>query len=70
MVEINNTTKYKIDSAKTKKIMTDFLRVYKKSDRDVSLGIIGAKKMLTLNSDYRGINKATDVLSFVGEEGD
>ena len=67
MVEINNTTAQKINLAKTKKIVDDFLRVYKKNNWEVSVAIVGAKRMQKLNDDYRGINKTTDVLSFVGD---
>jgi len=68
MVEINNTTKQKINLAKTKKIVEDFLRVYKRSASEVSIAIVGAGRMRRLNNDYRGIDKTTDVLSF-GTEG-
>ncbi|MEI6529750.1 MAG: rRNA maturation RNase YbeY [Candidatus Falkowbacteria bacterium] len=67
MVEINNTTGQKINLAKTKKIIEEFLRVYKKTKWEVSLAIVGAKRMRKLNNDYRGINKTTDVLSFSGD---
>ncbi len=64
MVEINNTTAQKINSKKIEKIVTDFLRVFKKSKFEVSLAIIGSVRMQSLNNDYRGVNKTTDVLSF------
>lgn len=67
MVEINNTTAQKINLAKTKKIVEEFLRVYKKTNWEVSIAIVGAKRMQKLNDDYRGINKTTDVLSFSGD---
>lgn len=67
MVEINNTTTQKINLAKTKKIIEEFLRVYKKTNWEVSIAIVGAKRMQKLNDDYRGINKTTDVLSFSGD---
>ena len=67
MVEINNTTAQKINLAKTKKIIEEFLRVYKKTNWEVSIAIVGAKRMQKLNDDYRGINKTTDVLSFSGD---
>ena len=67
MLEINNTTCQKISLAKTKKIVDAWLLVYKKSDWFVSLALIGAKRMKKLNKCYRGIDKATDVLSFPGD---
>lgn len=66
MIEINNTTSQKINSVKTRKLIEDFLRVYKKSAFEVSIAIIGASRMRRLNNDYRGIDKPTDVLSFSG----
>ncbi|MFZ4631740.1 MAG: rRNA maturation RNase YbeY [Patescibacteria group bacterium] len=67
MLEINNTTKQKINLAKTKKIVDSWLKANKKSSYTVSLALVGAKKIKRLNSDYRGIDKATDILSFVGD---
>ncbi len=66
MVEVNNTTKQKINNKKIEKIVMDFLNVYKKSKFEVSVAIIGSARMQSLNNDYRGINKTTDVLSFAG----
>ena len=66
MLEINNTTKQKINLKKTQSIAAEFLRVYKKADREVSLAIVADAKMKSLNFSYRGINKPTDVLSFLG----
>lgn len=67
MVEINNTTKQPINLVKTKKIVEEFLRVYKKTKFEVSIAVVGAKRIQNLNNDYRGINKTTDVLSFPSE---
>lgn len=39
-------------------------------DKELSVALIGDKKMAQLNRDYRGKNKPTDVLSFEGEGGD
>ena len=65
MLEINNTTKQKINLKKTAALAEDFLRVYKKAGGEVSLAIVGDARMRSLNYQYRGIDKATDVLSFV-----
>lgn len=70
MIEINNTTKQKINSAKIKKLVENFLMVYKKTGFEVSIAVIGAARMQKLNNDYRGINKPTDVLSFSGDKND
>jgi probable rRNA maturation factor len=49
--------------------MEQFLKVYKKSNCEVSLAIVSDAKIKRLNQDYRGINKVTDVLSFPGLTG-
>lgn len=67
MVEINNTTAQKINSRKTKEIIENFLSYYHKASWDVSMAIVGPKKIQKLNDDYRGINRPTDVLSFAGD---
>lgn len=64
MIEINNQTKLKIDLKKTAALADAFLRAYKKSAWSVSLALVGPTRMRHLNRDYRGIDQATDVLSF------
>lgn len=70
MVEINNTTKQKINAAKVKSLVEAFLATYKKSAFEVSVAVIGAARMQKLNKAYRGIDKPTDVLSFAGGRND
>jgi probable rRNA maturation factor len=67
MIEINNQTKLKIDLKKTAVLADAFLRAYKKGGRSVSLALVGPIRMRRLNNDYRGIDQATDVLSFPAE---
>ena len=64
MVAINNTTQKKINERKINTLVAEFLRVYKKSAWEVSIAVVGSARMRRLNNDYRGIDKATDVLSF------
>lgn len=64
MVEINNTTRKKINLKQTIALVEEFLRVYKKSDQTVSVALVGAKTMRRLNLANRGIDRSTDVLSF------
>ena len=68
MLEINNTTKQKINFKKTQELSAAFLRAYKKPGASVSLALVGDAKIKSLNRDYRGIDKATDVLSFPAEK--
>jgi probable rRNA maturation factor len=69
MIEINNTTKYKIDEKSIKKVAAEFLRRRRLSRKDVSIAFIGDKEMRRLNRRYRKKDKTTDVLSFA-EEGE
>jgi len=67
MLEINNTTAEKIDIKRLRLIAENFARRYKKKG-DVSLAIVGPARVKSLNRDYRGLDKATDVLSFTEEK--
>ncbi|MFA5000448.1 MAG: rRNA maturation RNase YbeY [Patescibacteria group bacterium] len=64
MLSINNTTKQAINSQKIQALAGKFWRVYKLADREVSLALVGPAAIRRLNRKYRGIDKATDVLSF------
>ena len=66
MLEINNTTSEKINNKKLCLIADKFARAYKKKG-DISLAIVGPAQTKSLNRDYRGLDKATDVLSFTEE---
>jgi probable rRNA maturation factor len=68
MVEINNRTKNKIDIALVKLVAERFLRHYKLIKKEVSIAFVGDKEISKLNKVYRKIDKATDVLSFSGED--
>jgi len=46
------------------------LKAFKKNKATISLHIIGDKKMIDLNFQYRGKKKPTDVLSFAVQEVD
>ena len=64
MLEILNTTKKHVCGRKARRLSDDILSFYKLSDKDVSLVVVGDRKMRTLNRDFRGLDKSTDVLSF------
>ncbi|MDP2944295.1 MAG: rRNA maturation RNase YbeY [bacterium] len=82
MLEINNTTGEKINAPKLRAIAEKFARVYKstgdkestrdkgsnKKTRNISLAIVGPARIKSHNLKYRGLNKATDVLSFKKEK--
>lgn len=67
MIEINNTTKAKIDLILVKKTAQSFLKNFKKEKYGVSIAFVSDEEIKKLNNHYRGKNKPTDVLSFEGE---
>ena len=68
MLEITNTTKQKINKKQAIALANYVLRFYKKEGKEVSLVVIGDKKMHSLNYQFRGVDKTTDVLSFSGDK--
>jgi len=68
MVEINNQTKSSIDLAVLTRVAEQTMKLLGVSDKELSVGLVGDKRMAQLNRDYRGKDKPTDVLSFEGED--
>lgn len=67
-IEINNLTQEKIDLNLVKKIINVFSRAYKiNKNQEISLAFVSGAEIKKLNNAYRGLNQATDVLSFAGE---
>lgn len=64
MLEINNTTKQKFCRRQAVRLTADILSFYKLTDKEVSLAVVGDRKMRSLNKEFRGTDKPTDVLSF------
>ena len=64
MIEINNLTKGRADEAFLKKVAKIVLKREKKPDMALSIVLVGQARIKELNRQYRGKNKATDVLSF------
>jgi len=67
-IEINNTTKSKINLALVHKVVEVFLKKYQKTKSEVSIAFVGDAKIKKLNKEYRGFDKVTDILSFDGED--
>ena len=65
MVEIHNKSGYKIDTKSVKKCAEYFLKYYKVGDKSVSIAFVNDSEIQPINLKYRGIDKPTDVLSFV-----
>lgn len=67
-IEINNKANYKIDLKFVKKAVRAFGRAYKlNKNKEISLAFVSDAEIKKLNFTYRGLNKATDVLSFAGD---
>lgn len=64
MLEVINKTKIKISKKKAELLKEAVLNFYNLSNREVTLIIVGDKKMRSLNRDYRGLDQTTDVLTF------
>jgi probable rRNA maturation factor len=64
MIEINSTVKKRIDNDLISRVVALFLKEYKREGLDVSISTVGEARMRRLNKVYRGIDRATDVLSF------
>lgn len=68
-IEINNLAKEKIDLKPVKKVIGAFGRAYKVNrSKEISLAFVSDAEIKKLNLTYRGLNQATDILSFKGEE--
>jgi len=70
MIEVNNLTELRINKRFLKKVAKKVL-LLEKSDKDLSIAIVGLKEIQRLNKKYRKKDKPTDVLSFdYGESGE
>jgi probable rRNA maturation factor len=66
-MEMINKTKVNISAKKAELLKEAVFDFYNIKNKDVTLIIIGDKKMRSLNRDFRGIDKTTDVLTFPAE---
>ncbi|MFH1233890.1 MAG: rRNA maturation RNase YbeY [Patescibacteria group bacterium] len=64
MVEVNNLTSAVVDEEFLKKVARIVLKGENKIDLELSIALVGQERIKELNKQYRGKNKATDVLSF------
>jgi probable rRNA maturation factor len=65
----NNQKKQKLAAAKLKAQLTKLLEKLNLPDAELSVLFIGDRAMRTLNRQYRGKDRTTDVLSFSLREG-
>ena len=64
MIEVNNLTGFRVNKDFLKKIAQKVLANEKKNKTELSIALVGLKRIKELNKKYRGKNRATDVLSF------
>ncbi len=73
MIEVNNLTSYSINKKLLRETASEVFKkesVGRCSARDeLSIALVGQKRIKELNKRYRGKNRPTDVLSFEGEKG-
>ncbi|MFH1175400.1 MAG: rRNA maturation RNase YbeY [bacterium] len=66
-IEINNLSGFEIDKKKVREILNLILKSRDLSEKEISLAFLKKDEIRELNRRCRGIDKATDVLSFEGE---
>jgi len=68
-VLISSESRYRVDREKIRQAVSSLLKGAGLVDVEVSISIVGARKIRTLNQKFRQIDTPTDVLSFPQEEG-
>lgn len=70
VLSINNLTRRRVDEGVMKKAAEKTLMLLKKGGRfELSIALVGEKRMQSLNWKFRRENRPTDVLSFDFQEG-
>lgn len=64
IIEINNLTRQKINAPLIKKAAASVIEGESKARGELSLVFVGKNRIRALNKKYRGVDRATDVLSF------
>ncbi len=67
-VLITSESRYKIERPKIRQAANRFLKEKGLSEVEVSIAIVGSRKIRQLNKDFRKRDEITDVLSFPLEE--
>lgn len=68
-VDIRSDSRYPVDRKRIRKAIMDVLgKETLNGDVEVSVFVVGKRKMHTLNRDWRGLDYATNVLSFCQAE--
>jgi len=69
MIEINVSTKEKVDKKKIVKAVEGVFEYLKEKKRDVSIAFVGEKRIKAINKSYRKKDYITDILAFNDEDG-
>lgn len=64
MIIVRNTTRQAVNLTQLQKLGQAWLEEQGLENQEVSLVLVGARRMRRLNREFRGIDRATDVLSF------
>lgn len=64
MIEIVNRQRHRVDLAGLRRTARAALRALGAADHEVSLTLVGDRRIRALNARYRGIRRRTDVLAF------
>jgi probable rRNA maturation factor len=64
MLEINNLTKFRVDSKSFAQVAKKVLMGENREIENISLALVDKEEMQKLNKKFRGKDKPTDVLSF------
>ncbi len=67
MINVQNLTQSDVDEKFVRGVVGKAAEVAGVKDKEVAVVLVGENKMRNLNKQYRGKNKATDVLSFVAD---
>lgn len=68
MVEINNTTRTKMDEALVRRILSRLQEQFRLTKKDISVAFVGEVTMRRLNKQTRGNDRVTDILSLEGDD--
>jgi len=69
MIEVNNLTANPVNKENLKRIAEKVLKGEKGGNKTISIALVGKIKIKELNRRYRKKDKATDVLSFLYDQG-
>lgn len=67
-VLISSESRYPISRPKVKKAIEDYLKLIKIDDIEVSVAVVGSRKIQELNKKWRNLDESTTVLTFALEE--